>query len=258
MKKLAIFVLFFLTLGGVYFYDLYFREAPRGSIETRVDQNPDMPQNSTEVEISEDNGDLKAVWLRVESNDKIFLYNNLQKKLSSTEAMTMNQCASLVSAYFYDSEGPLGLVITESQVISNIGKSSLLSGIFAIDKGNIATITKKEPQNIKIAVQSGPLIMFNSKILNVESSTNEAARRIVAAIDAEGRVYFISLYKKDNPLRGPNLEELPSILSEVNEANNLNLVSALNLDGGSHSAFVTEFSKLTEVSTIGGYFCVKP
>jgi hypothetical protein len=61
----------------------------------------------------------------------------------------------------------------------------------------------------------------------------------------------------NNPVSGPKLNELPGIIKNINKSTSLNIVSALNLDGGAHSAFLTQSTDLNELSTIGEYFCIK-
>ena len=78
------------------------------------------------------------------------------------------------------------------------------------------------------------------------------------ATTKEGKVIFIVAYTKGNPLSGPRLTELPEIIDELSKNAKLDIVDALNLDGGSHSAFLTKSFQLTEISTIGSYFCTEP
>jgi hypothetical protein len=68
----------------------------------------------------------------------------------------------------------------------------------------------------------------------------------------------LAIYDQFTPLLGPTLEELPGILEKFSKDKNLNLIYVLNLDGGAHSAFISDLATLTEVSPAGSFFCVKP
>jgi hypothetical protein len=54
------------------------------------------------------------------------------------------------------------------------------------------------------------------------------------------------------------LSELPEIIENINNEKNLSLENVINLDGGAHSAFISDLVSLNEASPIGSYFCIKP
>ena len=80
---------------------------------------------------------------------------------------------------------------------------------------------------------------------------------VSVAINFQNQVIFLIINNKEAPLQGPTLQELPGVLKEIEKDTNLNFVDALNLDGGAHSAFINETVTVTELSTIGSYFCVR-
>lgn len=201
----------------------------------------------------------KTVWITVNDNNKLFLYSNLNEKLSSDELSTKYSCEYLVSGGFYNTiNNHIGLFITEGEAISEIIDSLTFNGIFSVSKDKVPSITDYPVFSPRISLQSGPLLIKSGKkqVLNMENDEN--ARRVVVAIDGNNKIYFISIFGQSNKFDGPKLVELPALLDNLNNAKNLDLIDALNLDGGAHSAFISNLDTLSEASIIGSFFCVKP
>ena len=205
-------------------------------------------------------GEYKVDWIVVRDLKKIDLYSNLEEKLTSREAIVKNGCLYLISGGFWTEEGNnLGLLVTNGQVLSQVQESKLADGFLSIDTVGLATISKNPPEieSARLALQSGPIIFSAGHALPIESS-NDYARRVVVATTDENEVVFIVVYAKSSPLLGPKLSDLPSVLNELQKNTNLELEEALNLDGGTHSAFITDIKNLTEVANFGSYFCILP
>ena len=192
---------------------------------------------------------------------KIELISNLEEKLSSQEALQKNHCDFLTSAGFFGENGKhLGLFQIGNNTIQDVSSSNLLNGYLYINNSEKAIISKELPKIIdpKFALQSGPILMANKLPLDVVSENDETARRVIAATTEKEEIAFIVLYYKPSPLIGPKLSEVPKLLLNIRNTTNLKIIDAINLDGGTHSSFLGETVKLTEISTPGSYFCIKP
>ncbi len=53
------------------------------------------------------------------------------------------------------------------------------------------------------------------------------------------------------------LVDLPEIVQAIIKKETIDVVDALNLDGGNHSAFYGNDTTLYELSPIGSFFCIK-
>jgi len=206
-----------------------------------------------------DNPQYKTVWVIIRDTDKIELFSNLEEDLPSGDALSKHSCNHLLSGSFYSEKNThIGLFVTNFVKLSEAQENTTFNGYFFIDEENVAFISSAPPQNPKIAVQSGPILMRDEDTLTISLERDENARRIIAAVTDKGEVVFIAIYDKSNTLLGPKLTEVPSVLSDLQKNTAFEIKDAINLDGGSHSAFITNLIKLTEISTIGSYFCIKP
>lgn len=242
-------MLFFLTLliCGLFFLFEY----------QRVSRINDSERIRKEVEV---NGSQYAVGIiRVDSVDKLILSNNLEKRQTSADFMKVNQCTSLVSAGFYTREyKPVGLLISEGVVLEKYRSNSLFDGFLTIGNDNIVAIGSTLPDSDKtrISVQSGPLLFKDGNPIALSIRNDKYARRIVGAVDKSGSLLFLVFYKKDDVLLGPALADLPNVLKVADLKLNLEIVDAINLDGGSASVFKSGDLSLPERSLVGEYFCL--
>ena len=205
--------------------------------------------------------DYKIQWIIVRDLKKIILLSNLEDKLPSKEALVKNACLYLVSGGFWsDENGHLGLLISDGEQKSDAIKSDLLNGYLTITQDNRATISRSASSNptVRLALQSGPIVFLNGKPTTLSLIRDENARRIVVATTTNNEVIFLVVYYQASPLLGPTLVELPEILENIKKNTSLEFKDALNLDGGTHSAYLTDFLSLTEVARFGSFFCVKP
>lgn len=202
--------------------------------------------------------DFAYEWILVSDLQKFELYTNLQEKLTSYEAAKEKMCNSLISGGFYtDSDEHIGLFEINSHKISDSYKSPLFNGYFFLNNNYNAKIAYSPPTSAYFALQSGPILIFHKKLQKFSSNNENMARRIVVITDEKGKVIFLVVFNKNSSILGPKLTELPRILDGIGKAENLKIDSALNLDGGSHSAYISETLKLSEISMIGSYFCIK-
>ena len=198
-------------------------------------------------------------YVTVRNIEKIELYTNLGESKTSFDFKEFNSCIYLTSGGFYGEDNKhIGLFVSKGNVINKSSISPTFNGFFSISNNNMASISYNEPQNPEYAVQSGPMLYVNSEPLALKIKNDERARRVVVAINRLGHAIFIVFYNPSQTLDGPLLSELPELLSGLEKNTNLDFEYAMNLDGGAHSTFITDSLKLTELSTAGGYFCIKP
>lgn len=200
----------------------------------------------------------KVLWIIVRDTDKIKLFSNLDEKLTSKEARQKNACLYLVSSGFFDKNfRHIGLYVIDGETFSPYQTNNLFNGIYSIDFRGNANIGFSPEIATKIAVQAGPVILYKGKTQNINTENDKNARRVMVSLNSRGESVFLIIYSPSNTLLGPSLSEMPAIISELNDSTSLNLTDVLNLDGGAHSAFLSDIL-ISEISNIGGYFCIKP
>lgn len=196
------------------------------------------------------------VWEKIEDLSKISLFSNLTDQKTAKVLYKENKCKTLVNSGFYSKEGNhIGLFISNGNKISLYEKNSLFNGVFSLDN-NVASINLNET-NSNNALQAGPVLIFNGVTRNLSIKNDENERRMVIAITENSEVLFLAIYKKESTYLGPKLAELPDLLINFSQKTSLKIKSALNLDGGTASAFYTKGLSLGELTKIGGYFCIK-
>jgi hypothetical protein len=207
----------------------------------------------TTDQIYKNSDGIQVKWIILRDISRLKLYSNLEDKLTSDEAKDKYLCNDLTTASFYGTDGDhIGLFIAEGNQLSNTVKSTLFNGFFYVlnDK---PYISRNAPSEAQIAIQAGPMLVENEKYLAVEG--DEPARRIVLATNRQDNIIFIAIFDGNNPVSGPSLKELPGILENIDKNTSLDFLSAINLDGGTHSAFISDDIDLTEISIAGSYFC---
>lgn len=183
---------------------------------------------------------------RQEISDKLNLIPNFKKQLASTTLM--DECTYGANGGFYTPDNkPIGLFISDSVLFSPAVTNATFNGYFV--KTDHFSLTRQPPtDSVEFAVQSGPYVTPKSR-LNIKNDTY--ARRVL--VGRSGNTWrFLAITEKDNTFSGPLLAELPTLLGD------LDIDEALNLDGGSASAFYSESGvRLGELTPIGSFFCGK-
>ena len=174
------------------------------------------------------------------------LIANFEKQ--RTSSLLMEECTYGANGGLYTTDDkPIGLFIADGLLLSSAKINATFNGYF-VKKNNFA-LTREPPQEpVEFAIQSGPYVTTQTK-LNIRNDTF-ARRILVGRSGSEWRFYAVT--EKDNTFSGPLLSDLPSFLEE------LDIDEALNLDGGSASAFYSENGiRLGELTPIGSFFCGK-
>lgn len=201
----------------------------------------------------------KVSFLEVKNIDGLYLIANFDQKVSSKEINQKNGCSGLVNAGFYSKDfKPIGLFISEGERLNPWQQNKLFNGVLSINVMAVPRITRETPRDpLRIALQSGPVLVENSNYLFPSPEIDKDARRIVAFISGENRLYFAVFYEQNYPFKGPYLSDLASLLKELSDETGLLIADAINLDGGGASVFIDQNISLSELTTVGSFFCIK-
>lgn len=199
-----------------------------------------------------------ASWFIAQSQN-IFLIPNSQQKDTAKDVQVANRCRSLTNAGFYTSDSrPLGLFIADGVILNERQTSSIANGFFWVNDEGVAGITSSAPdEHIRIAVQAGPIIWKNGQSVHLLLTTDELARRIIVATTNSNTLVFLALYDPENNYLGPLLTDVPNHVSIIQDKIGKTFENAINLDGGSASAFLSEETSLQELTLVGSFFCVR-
>jgi len=187
------------------------------------------------------------------------LIANFPKRMSSGEIMETKACMGGVNGGFYDTQNnPLGLFRTNGTELRGPSTSTLINGFFSVSSENKASISSEIPATAaRIALQTGPMLYWEGRPLKLAIRSDERARRMAAALTDDGKILFFAFYSADAVFDGPLLGDMPLLIDEVNKTEKLHITSAINLDGGSASAFYASGVRLSELTPVGSFFCIK-
>ena len=236
--------------------------------------------NALDIKFKDQN--LKASYFKVSKTDKISLHPNFEEKLVSSQILENENCKYLTNGGFYSSiqentfdknvnelnadisssflgrhdqiNKPIGLFVTGNVKLSDRSNSSLFNGFVSLE-GDDFSITEVS-REASLALQTGPILIKDGYKRNLRLINDEFARRIAIGKTDKEEIYFFAIYNKDSQVSGPHLVDLPEIVFKVGEVLGITIVDAINLDGGSASAFCDGTDHLKELSPIGSYFCV--
>jgi len=147
--------------------------------------------------------------------------------------MRQNRCLAGVNGGYFDPQNaPVGLLISEGKLIAPFRKARLLSGVLVVTKGRVELLRSAEYSSRKkslAALQCGPFLVDGGQLVAGLNDTR-SARRTFILISGTDRVAlgFCS---------SVTLAGLGRILATPRIAPDLKVQRALNLDGGSSSAF---------------------
>lgn len=197
----------------------------------------------------------EVILAKVSDFKNLKLTSNLSEQKVSFEMR--DACKLLVNGGFYDtSYKHIGLFVQDFETISRFRDNNLLNGVLHFDEQSVG-ISKIVDSNYKYATQSGPIIKLDGLYANLAISNDKHARRMLAATDYSGDLYFIALVNKDSNLLGPRLMELADILADYENDTGIDFRSIINLDGGSASVFISDKKRIVESSIVGSFICLE-
>jgi len=173
---------------------------------------------------------------------------------SLAEAMRRDNCLAGVNGGYFDPEyAPVGLLISDGQVIAPLRKARLLSGVITVVNGRVRIVRPAEfsmKSKPTAARQCGPFLIDRGKPIAGLNETRPARRTFFATISdnraAIGYCSHVTLAQ----------------LAEIIAALDLKIQRALNLDGGSSSGFwfagENGVFSIREQKTVRDYIAIVP
>ncbi len=147
--------------------------------------------------------------------------------------MRRENCLAGVNGGYFDPENkPVGLLISDGKVIAPLRKARLLGGVMIVWNGRIQLLRVAEyssKRRATAALQCGPFLVDRSQPVSGLNDTRPARRTFIVTGGSD-RV-AIGLCSD------VTLAQLGKILATPGVAPDLKVQRALNLDGGSSSAF---------------------
>lgn len=195
--------------------------------------------------------------VEVADSAKLELIPNYQERLPAKTLMEQNGCVAGINGGFYDKANePLGLLTIKGQTEKKSLESKLFNGYVWTSVNKMGIDWGLPMEKIIDAMQTGPMLINEGRTLELKLTDDKGARRMIALIDGE-KMRFMTIYTKNSPLDGPLLSDLPSLVFDVVTQKEWPITNAINLDGGSASAFYSPTVSLVEFSPVGSWWCVK-
>lgn len=140
--------------------------------------------------------------------------------------------AGVNGGYFDPQNAPVGLLISDGKLIAPFRKARLLSGVLVATKGRVELLRAAEyssRKNAAAALQCGPFLVDGGVAVSDLNNTKSARRTFVLTTGSDrAALGFCS------PV---TLAQIGEILATARLTPDLKVQRALNLDGGSSSAF---------------------
>lgn len=192
------------------------------------------------------------------SASTVSLIPNFVERKDAKSLADANKCRSYISGGFYDTAGkPLGYFYTDNTQYAPAIPSALVNGYIWADTSTLSISPSLPDESYRFAMQTGPRLISGGQRLPLRIQNDELARRMVAAKTGDGRTVFLAVYMADSVYGGPLLGDLPSVVESISDKEDLGISEAINLDGGSASAFSNGDTRLSELTTVGSLFCVR-
>jgi len=155
-----------------------------------------------------------------------------EPRLDLDEAMQRGNFLAAVNGGYFDPEyRPIGLLIVDGTIVAPLQKARLLSGVLSASGKKIQIMRVSEfslTQKPDAAVECGPMIVDQGKPVRGLESTRTARRTFAALLAGDKAVLGFS--------SDVTLADLAGILG-AGVISEFKVQRALNLDGGSSSAF---------------------
>ena len=172
------------------------------------------------------------------------------------QIMEQENCLAGVNGGYFDPQGaPVGLLISGGKTIAPFRRARLLSGVLAARPGSIEIFRASEFPNRKKswreAVQCGPFLVDGGKAVAHLDDTRAARRTFVLTTsDRQAAIGYCE------PVTLAHLARILAALSP------LKVARALNLDGGSSSAFWCRTTEQTisvsEIKSVRDFLAIMP
>ena len=159
--------------------------------------------------------------------------DNPDGKDNLAAVMRRENCLAGGNGGYFDPENkPVGLLISDGTMVAPLRKARLLSGVLVVSEGRIQILRVAEyspKRGTTAALQCGPFLVDRGRPVPGLNNTRTARRTFVLTAAADRAAIGLC--------SDATLAELGKILATPGIAPNLKVQRALNLDGGSSSAF---------------------
>jgi uncharacterized protein YigE (DUF2233 family) len=150
-----------------------------------------------------------------------------------SETMARAKCvAGTNGGYFGPDFAPIGLLISDGKIVARLQRARLITGVLSASTRRVQILRVREfslQGKVNAAVQCGPFLVDHyERVGGLDDSTS--ARRTFVATGTNDRTSL-------GVCSEISLAELATILATTRLADDLKIQRALNLDGGSSSAF---------------------
>jgi len=258
MKRLILVFLSFSVVGGLYLGLSKWQDPVKDALAP----SPEVlgvPTSEQRIEIEIGERKFLAFYMEVADASNITLLPNFDQAKTAFDLFANQSCTAIISGGFYTPEAsPTGLFISEGETLKKFTSSTFLNGVYSINDFDTPRIGKGVPRDhLRLGLQAGPVLIENSFAQNLSILRDEEARRVVVGVTGENKTVFMIFYDPESVFIGPKLEDMPRALELFGEKTGVVLADAMNLDGGSASAFFTAELNLSEASPVGSFFCVK-
>ena len=184
---------------------------------------------------------------------------NFKKTYTSQDIIDNYKCDIIINGAFYmKSFEPLGLYYYDKIQLGVMTDNNIFNGIISLNEDKVWDISKTStylPKKSNIfEIQSGPLLVFESKYTNIPTFDN-SGRRIVFVLDKFSSPSILVIYKKDLLNEGPEFKDLVDIIKILINENGVDIYDAINLDGGNSSLYIDDNISLKENAFSGSYLC---
>jgi Phosphodiester glycosidase len=150
-----------------------------------------------------------------------------------SETMAREKCvAGTNGGYFGPDFAPIGLLISDGEIVARLQRARLITGVLIASARGVQILRGREfslQGKVNAAVQCGPFLVDHyERVRGLDDLTS--AQRTFAATGTNDRTLL-------GVCSEISLAELATILATTRLADDLKIQRALNLDGGSSSAF---------------------
>ena len=147
--------------------------------------------------------------------------------------MALENCLAGINGGYFDPDfAPIGLLIVDGKTIARLQRARLLTGVLTASPQSVQIMRVREfsrQQKLSAAIQCGPFLVDLGRRVRGLEETRVARRTFVAVggIDRAALGFCSDV----------SLSDLAKILATTSLAEGFKIQRALNLDGGSSSAF---------------------
>jgi exopolysaccharide biosynthesis protein len=193
--------------------------------------------------------------LRIE-DQKVKLIGNYGVNNNSEEIMSLEKCTSGVNAGFYQENGkPVGGVKILDKIVNKHSSNKLFNGFVGVSNDE-HEIGYGWSDKYSYVIQTGPVLINNSQVVALSLAKDKQARRMVAATSRDGTLVYLTIFGDKSVLDGPFLDDTGDVISKISILEKLDIVSAINLDGGTASAWYSPSLTIKEWQPVGSWWCI--